>query len=29
LAGAQTYVPSNGGGHVSSEEGINWVTLLI
>jgi hypothetical protein len=29
LAGAQTYVPSNGGAHVSNEEGINGVTLLI
>jgi hypothetical protein len=29
LVGAQSYVPSNGGAHVSSEEGINGVTLLI
>jgi hypothetical protein len=29
LVGARTYAPSNGGAHVSSEEGINGVTLLI
>jgi hypothetical protein len=29
FVGARTYAPSNGGAHVSSEEGINGVTLLI
>jgi hypothetical protein len=29
FVGACTYAPSNGGAHVSSEEGINGVTLLI
>jgi hypothetical protein len=29
LAGTQTYAPTNGSAHVSSKEGINWVTLLI
>jgi hypothetical protein len=29
FVGARTYTPSNGGAHISSEEGINGVTLLI
>jgi hypothetical protein len=29
VVGVRTYAPSNGGAHVSSEEGINGVTLLI
>jgi hypothetical protein len=29
FVGARTYAPSNGGAHVSNEEGINGVTLLI